>query len=411
MTLSPGRVRHLPLLQPLRHRDFRLVWMGETASVLGDHFHYVALAWLTLQLTQSGLALGTVLMAAAIPRAALMLLGGAVTDRFTSRDVMLATNVARGVLMTVVAALVLTGRIELWHLYVMAVGFGVAGAFFYPAMSSIAPSLVTEHRLPAANALIEGTRNLGTLLGPAMAGVVVAVLGTGPAFVVDAASFGLASLALLGVSRRARPSRDSIGDGILGAVAAGLRYAWGDPAIRTLVLMSAAINFAFGGSISVGLAWLADMRFAGGPAALGLMLASFGGGAMTGTIAAGSLRRPARQGTVLVAVLGAMGLGLGLIGLVPTAQMAALVLAGMGIGAGYVNVLIFAWLQARAERAMLGRLMSLVMLGAVGLTPLSYAVAGIVIDTWATLLFLAAGSLVVATAAVTAISGTSRRLD
>lgn len=411
MTLSLDRVRHLPLLQPLRHRDFRLVWMGETASVLGDHFHYVALAWLTLQLTQSGLALGTVLMAAAIPRAALMLVGGVATDRFTSRDVMLAANVARGVLMSVVAALVLTGRIELWHLYVMAVGFGVAGAFFYPAMSSIAPSLVTEDRLPAANALIEGTRNLGTLLGPAMAGVVVAVLGTGPAFAVDAASFGLASLALLGVSRRGRPPRDGAGGGILSAVAAGVRYAWGDPAIRTLVLMIAATNFAFGGCISVGLAWLADMRFAGGPAALGLMLASFGGGAVTGTIAAGSLRRPARQGTALVAVLGALGIGLGLIGLAPSAETAALVLAGMGVGAGYVNVLIFSWLQARAERAMLGRLMSLVMLAAVGLTPLSYAVAGIVVDTWATLLFLAAGSLVTLTAVVTTLSGTVRRLD
>lgn len=403
----------LPLLQPLRDRDFRLVWLGETASVLGDQFHYVALAWLTLQLTESGLALGTVLMTAAIPRALLMLVGGAVTDRFTSRDVMLVTNLARGVLMTIVAALVLGGRIELWHLYVMAAGFGVAGAFFYPAMTSIAPSLVPEERLAPANALIEGTRNLGTLVGPAVAGIVVAVLGTGPAFAVDAVSFGIASLALLGVRRAARPSGAADGSegGILAAVAAGLRYAWRDPAIRTLVLMSAAINFAFGGSVNVGLAWLSDMRFEGGSVALGFMLAAFGAGALTGTIAAGSLPRPRHHGTVQLSVIGIMGIGLGAIGLMPSAAAAAVVLVLIGLGAGYVNVLIFAWLQARSERAMLGRLMSLVMLGAMGLTPMSYAVAGIVVDGWATPMFLVAGSLVATTAAIAALSGMARRLD
>lgn len=103
--LSPPGIeeRGLALLQPLRDRDFRLLFGGETISVVGDHFHFVALAWLTLQLTGSGLALGTVLMTAAVPRAAFMLLGGALSDRFSPRSLMLSSNAIRVVVMAIIS--------------------------------------------------------------------------------------------------------------------------------------------------------------------------------------------------------------------------------------------------------------------------------------------------------------------
>lgn len=388
------------IIQPLGHRDFRLVWLGESTSVIGDHFHYVALAWLTLQLTESGLALGTVLMATAIPRALLMLIGGAVTDRFSSRNVMLTANLLRGALTTLVAALVWTEAIELWHLYATAVGFGVAGAFFYPAMQSITPSLVPEERLPAANALIEGTRNLGTLVGPTLGGLAVAFAGAGLAFAINAASFWIASACLLLVRPSAPRAEKAIEGGVLSAVAAGLRYVWRDQAIRTLVAIIAVTNLAFNGPILVGLAWLADMRFDDGPVGLGVMLTAFGGGALLGTIAAGSLPRPRNMGLVLVVEQGALGIGLALIGLLPGTLTAAGVLGLIGLGSGYINVLVLSWLHARAEPAMLGRLMSLVMLAAMGLAPVSYAVAGFVVDDWATLMFAIAGAMVVLTALV-----------
>ena len=135
------------LLRPLRIRDFRLLFTGETVNVLGDQFHFVALAWLALQLTGSGLALGTVLMTAAIPRAVFMLVGGAFSDRFSPRTLMLASNAIRAVVVGVLAALVLGGRAELWHLYVFAAIFGVVDAFFYPALNTIIPMLVPERQL------------------------------------------------------------------------------------------------------------------------------------------------------------------------------------------------------------------------------------------------------------------------
>ena len=150
------------LLRPLASRDFRLVWAGQAVSLLGDQFHLVALAWLVLDLTGSGLALGAVLMAASIPRAVLIIVGGALADRFAPRRLMLASDIARSATVGILAVLILTGRVELWQLVVMGVVFGIVDALFFPAMNAIVPSLVPPDRLPAANALVQGTIQLTT---------------------------------------------------------------------------------------------------------------------------------------------------------------------------------------------------------------------------------------------------------
>ena len=221
------------LLQPLRLRDFRLVFAGESISLIGDQFHFVALAWLTLQLTGSGLALGTVLMVAAIPRAIFMLVGGALSDRLSPRTLMLASNALRSVVVGIVAVLVLTGNAELWHLFVLAGIFGVVDAIFHPALNTIVPMLVSDRLLPPANALVQVMAQLSGLIGPAVAGVVVAAVQTGPAFAVNAVSFAVAALALALV----RGGRRSIGeehvgaadDGLIRTIGSGLAYAWNDP--------------------------------------------------------------------------------------------------------------------------------------------------------------------------------------
>src|SRR5262245_9081668 len=120
---------------PLRVRNFRLLWIGESISLLGDQFYMIALPWLVLQLTGSALALGVVLALAAIPRALFMLIGGAFVDRFSPRAVMLASNLARFVLVGILSVLVLTNTIRIEMLYVFALAFGLADAFYFPAQS------------------------------------------------------------------------------------------------------------------------------------------------------------------------------------------------------------------------------------------------------------------------------------
>jgi len=404
------------LLRPLRVRDFRLLFTGETISVLGDHFHFVALAWLTLQLTGSGLALGSVLMVAAIPRAIFMLLGGALSDRLSPRSLMLYSNAFRAVLVGIVATLVITGNVELWQLYVMAGIFGVVDALFYPALSSILPMLVDEPTLPPANALMQGSQQLAGLIGPAMAGVLVALVQTGPAFAIDAASFAVAAAALIFIAGGRRrttsaESADGTESGLLGTIRAGFAYAWTDPAVRSLILLVAAFNFAFTGPLSVGLPFLADHSLGGGSATFGVLLSAFGAGSLLGAVGAGSISRVPRLGTVVLSIAVGLGVGLGLIGVAPSVLTAFGLLAAMGLGAGFINVHVVSWLQGRTADAMRGRVMSMVMLGSVGLAPVSYALAGLIIDLGAvTAMFAVAGAIVVVASLIGFASGVAGRM-
>jgi MFS family permease len=404
------------ILQPLLARNFRLMWLGESVSLLGDQFHYVALSWLTLQLTNSGLALGTVLMVSAIPRLLFMLVGGAVSDRMSPRTLMLVSNALRALLVGVLAGLVALGQAQLWHLYVLAAVFGLIDAFFYPAINAIVPSLVEPHDLGASNALLQGTTQLTLLIGPAASGYLIAAAGTAIAFALNSASFVFAAV-MLGLMRGVRPQvafntpptsepgRENTGaQRLLADIMAGLRYAWGHPIIRVMLLVVAAIDFSFIGPFNVGLASLADQRFAGGSKALGIMLSAWGGGALLGVLIAGSIKTPRHRGPMLLGVVSVLGVGLALLGSVPNVWVASLVIAIMGMGSGFVNVLAIAWLQAHTDSSMIGRVMSLVMFASAGLSPISYALAGAMVDLHAGLLFGIAGAIVLVATALAALS-------
>ncbi len=391
------------LARPLRIRDFRLLFIGETVSVLGDQFHFVALAWLALQITGSGLALGTVLMTAAIPRAIFVLVGGAFSDRFSPRTLVLVSNLIRGVVVALIAALVLTERAELWHLYVLAAIFGVVDAFFYPALNTFVPMLVPERLFAPANAVIQGSAQVMGLVGPALAGALVALVDTGPAFVIDAASFAVAALAvsLVRGGRRAPKHGGSDGPrpGVLASIVDGMRAAWADPAVRGTIVLIFAFNLAFVGPVSVGLAWLAEERFAGGSAAFGILFSAWGGGSLVGALIGGSIERLPRFGTTLLTAACLLAAGLALIGLAPTLPVALAIILPMGVLVGFINVQYFAWIQRRVNEELRGRVMSLVMLASIGLAPVSLAAAGVLVDVGAaTLMYLVAGGIILAAA-------------
>jgi MFS family permease len=398
----------------MRVRDFRLLFGGESISVLGDQFSFVALAWLTLQLTGSGLALGSVLMVAAIPRAVFMLLGGALSDRWSPRSLMLYSNAIRAVLVGIIAALVISGNAALWQLYILGGTFGVVDALFYPAVSAMLPMIVDEPSLPPANALMQGSQQLAGLLGPALAGVVVALVQTGPAFAIDAFSFAAATVALLFIVGGRRPPKaqgmaDAGAPAVIASIRAGVGYARRDPAVRSLILLTAASNFAFNGPLLVGVPFMADHTLGGGSATFGILLSAYGGGAVVGAIVAG--RRVPRLGSLVLGTAFAMGVALGLLGVAPNVGTAFGVLVAIGLGAGFLNVHIFSWLQARTVEEMRGRVMSIVLLGAFSLSPISYALAGAMVDLApVALMFAAAGAIVVAASLAGFASGVAGRM-
>jgi MFS family permease len=164
--------------------------------------------------------------------------------------------------------------------------------------------------------------------------------------------------------------------------------------LRTLIILAAALNFAFTGPISVGLPWLADNRFDAGAAGFGIMISGFGAGALIGAIVGGSIRAFRHRGAVLMLISGSLGIGLALIGIAPGVPVVTGLMFAMGLGVGFVNVIVITWIQRRTETAILGRVMSLMMLASVGLAPLSLVISGALIDVQPTLVFVASGVLI-----------------
>ncbi len=400
-----------------RSGPFRKLWVALTLSLLGDFFSYVALSWLVLQLTGSSLALGSVLVVQAIPRALLMLVGGALADRLSPRFTMLASMGLRALVVAPLAVLVLTGRVQLWEVYAVSLLFGVVDAMFLPAKQSILPRLVADHELEPGNAVMNVTGQASIILGPALAGIVVATVGTGWAFAADATCFavGLAFVAWLPSttspqSATAPADKTAAGGNLGGQIAAGFRYAWADVGIRAALLIIAAVDFAAGGAFGVGLPTLAHGRFASGAAGLGLMFAAWGLGATAGAVVAGVIRRPAGIGWLFIVGCFWMGAGIVVVGFVPALLPAAIALGIAGIATGAINTYGISWLQRRTEMDMQGRVMSIVMFASMGLAPVSYAVAGAIAQVSPTVLFVAAGALMMAAAVSAGASRSVRAL-
>lgn len=390
-------------------RDFRLLWLGEGVSVLGDHFYMVALPWLVLQLTGDALAMGTVLALAAIPRALFMLIGGALTDRFSPRTLMLGSNLVRFMLVAWLTILVVTGMVQMWMVYLLALCFGLADAFFYPAQSSITPRLVRPEQLQTANAMVQGTMQLAMLAGPVLAGVLIAALdrnqgeannldktGIGLALGFDALTF-LVSLFTLWLMHPLPAAATIQHETVWSSIRTGLAHVASDATLKTFFLIVAAFTFLINGPFNVGVPVLANSQWAEGAAAFGLILSAFGGGALLGMVLAGTLPRPTgrRMGPTLLVITGFMGIGLALLGSVASTVAAAGIALVMGGANGYVNVLFVTWLQGRTPPALLGRMMSLLMFAMTGLFPVSVALSGVISRSSATGLLVGAGIILV----------------
>jgi hypothetical protein len=402
---------------PIFTQHFRRLWIGVTISQLGDQFYLVALPWLVLQLTGSSLALGTILMTAAIPRAALMLVGGAVTDRVSPRRVLMMTASSRAVLVGTVAALIWFDVIQLWELYVLTFAFGVADAFAFPAGAALMPTLVEPGQLPAANSLLQSTAVTTQILGPPPVGLAIKSWGIASGLFLDAVSFLAVLVAMLRIPDPApaipatpeapgAPARP----GMLKSIGEGLSAVRKDAALRSLILVSAMINICVSGPIGVGLAAVAKFRF-GSVEAFGILLTCFSAGALAGMLTGGLVKRPRKRGLQLIVASGLGGLEMIAIGLVMKLYVIAALLAVMGFGVGFVNVQFSAWMQMRVERSLLGRVSSVMMFTAVGLIPLSYAAAGFLAQWSLPGLFITAGALLAVTSALALTGKAAREID
>jgi MFS family permease len=392
------------MLRVFSLRDFRLLFGGATTSILGDQFALIATPWLVLQLTRDPLVLGIVIALGGIPRAVFMLLGGAVTDRFSPRRIMIVSDTLRLGFTALMALAVLSGNVHLWMVYVFSLGFGLVAGFAIPATNSIVPMLVEERDLQAGNSIILGSSQLVGFIGPTVAGLLIAgfsksLLGIGLAYGLDALSFAVSAGALLlmrGGGGRSAASGDSAAESIWASILAGLRYLWDDKALRLMFLVVTIVNFLFIGPLMVGIPVLANRYLPGGAIAFGLLMSALAGGNLAGYLLAGPLPRPGGKTMkyFLLGALAAFGVGIASLGFIRSTELDIILMILLGLGNGYLIIIVLTWIQSRTPKEILGRTMSILMLSTTGLSPISQAISGAAMKGNVTVLFAVAGALI-----------------
>jgi MFS family permease len=399
------------LMRVLRHRQFRLFWLAQSFSVVGDRIITVALALFITDLTGSATDLGIVLAAHALPLVGFLLIGGVWADRLPRKQLIVATDLIRFVLHATLAALIFAGSAEVWHVVVIEVLFGTAEAFFRPAATALIPQTVPEEEIQEANALVGMSNNLAEFLGPALATALVLGVGAGMAFAIDAATFVASALLMIRIKPRRRSLAEAEeealaaeGRGMLSELRAGFAevrsrvWIW-----ATLASFSVTLCFGVGPFFVLG-PLVAEEQY-GSVGIFGVMEACLGAGLIVGSLLAIRWRPlyPMRL-AVIFACLWPPGVILFAAG-VPLGIVLPVVIVG-GVGLALFETW---WLTALAERIppdKLSRVTSYDWMASLGLLPLGFVLAGPLADAYGAIEVLLIGTAV---ATVAAIAGTLPR--
>ena len=276
----PSRIRLA--LRALRHRNLRLFFTGQGVSLVGTWMQQVAMSWLVYRLTDSAFLLGVIGFSSQFPSLLMAPFAGALADRWSRYRIVVTTQSLAMVQASVLAVLVMTGAVQVWHLVALAVVIGAINGMDIPARQALLVKLVdTREDLPNAIALNSSMFNAARLIGPALAGVLIAWIGEGPIFVLNAVSY-LAVLASLFMIRLPDDASQRAG-AVLAQVRAGFRYAFGFPPIRDLLLLLAGVSLVGIPYVVLFPVFARDI-LSGNAATLGLLTASSGAGALSGAL-------------------------------------------------------------------------------------------------------------------------------
>ncbi len=377
--MSSNNADALRALAPLRTRDYRLLFAAVGIEVFGTGMWTIVMVFQVLALDDSPLALSAVATGLSVGLFAFSIFGGVVADRYSKRHIIITVQGCTAAVMAVVAVLSLSGAIELWHVAVASFSMGAGSAFFYPAYSAYLPQVLPPEQLLAANGLEGALRpSLGQGLGPALGGIVVGVFFPAIGAVIVAASYAIAFVITLFLSRREETGQMSTEErtNVWGDLTAGVRYVVHTRWLLWTLLFGSSLALVIQGPIEVLLPFLARDRFEDPEAAFGFLLAAFGIGGAVGSLVVSTLKLPRRYLTFMIACWGGGALPLILIGVANNLvlMLGALFIVGAATGAGVVI-----WgtlLQRLVPPEMIGRVASLDFFVSIAFMPISIAVAG-----------------------------------
>ena len=387
-----------------RHHNYRLFFTGQVFSLAGSWMQNVALAWLVISLSRSPLAVGLLLFCRFVPYTLFGLFAGSVVDRFETRLLVVWTQAAAMLVSAALAFVTLTGTATLPIVYLLATLGGIAFVLDGPGRQSLTFEMVGPRELPNAVALNSGLVNASRIIGPAIAGVIIAVAGVGLCFVVNTISF-LAVLAALVAMRTAElyPVASDRTVTLLKGTREGLAFAWHDRQVRVVLVVMTCVGLV-GFNFNTLVPLLVSDTLHVDARAFGLLSAAFGLGAFCGAIATASFKRA----TFKAFVLGTAGFSTLLIALAPVHQawLAGVLLVGIGASFTLFAANANALVQLAAPDHLRGRLVALYLFSFVGLAPLGSLLSGELVEIGGTrLAFLVSGSVGLAVTAFAVAEG------
>ena len=362
----------------LRNRNFRLFWSGQLISQIGTWMQTTAQAWLVLEITGSPFALGFVSTLQFLPFTLLSLFGGLIADRFPKRGLLLVTQILGLIQAALFATLVLTGAIQLWHIYVLAVFQGITNAIDNPVRQAIAVEVVGKEDLINAVGLNSVQFNVARIVGPALAGVLIARIGTAPALFFNAASFlaAIVGLALMNPGEfRDVPERPT--GRPLQQLREGLAYALHTP-IVLLALMVVAFIGTFGYNFNTVLPLLAKFVLNTDAEGFGLLTAAFGFGSLVGAFRTAVTSKVSVRRLLLASA--SFCVILALLAAAPYFAAAVLLLVALGYAGVTFGTTANSLVQLNVPDELRGRVMSLYVLLFIGSTPIGAFLTGTLSD-------------------------------
>jgi MFS family permease len=364
-----------PLWRSLRHRNYRLYLSGQLVSVCGTWMQQVALSWLVYRLTGSATLLGVVGFASQIPILVLGPIGGVINDRYSSHRVAVWTQCAALIQAVLLAVLTLTGWIQPVHIILLGTALGIVYAFDMPARQALVHQLVEPEDLANAVALNSSMINAARIVGPALAGIVVASFGEGICFVINAVSYVATITALLMMKFAEPPPREVRATSIYRSLIEGYRYTAATTPIRDLLILLAVVGVMGMPYMTLMPVFAAHVHRSGADT-LGIMFGAVGLGALIGALFLAQRKSIIGLGRVIV--FATVGFGAGLICFTVSDLFWLSLLLLVGVGCGWM-VLIAASntaLQTLADNEMRGRVMSLFSMMLVGMAPFGSLLAG-----------------------------------
>jgi MFS family permease len=380
MTMPPPSPRGPRLTRALQHRNFRLFFGGQSISLVGTWITRVATSWLIYRLTGSELLLGVAGFAGQIPTLLITPVAGVLVDRMDRRRMLVITQAASLVQSAVLAVLTIAGNITVLQIVALQIVQGIINAFDTPARQAFVSEMVEDRRdLPNAIALNSSMVNGSRILGPSIGGLLIAGVGEGWCFAIDAVSYLFVIASLVAMDVRPRAGEHGSEMRVLHELGEGWRYIASHLPIRTMLLMVAIVSTA-GTPYSVLMPVMASERLGGGPNTLGILMAASGAGALTGALYLASRESVVGLGRVIMYATLLFGGSLIAFSLARSVPVACLLLALVGAGFMMQLAATNTLLQTLVEEGLRGRVMSFYTMAFFGTVPIGSLIGGAVAE-------------------------------